>query len=224
MSDVLIQTLLRKGETAAKVLAGEGWPKNTHQKLIDARYNKEFKKTAKDSTTKLPNAAPLSWPTANPATYKILKTDIAKLLKELMRLDKIRTELEIDIGMIEKIKDASLDGIFSRMDKWGDKYLKYKGDQEKLYDQCVKTASACKDVKFGMKISKKKMQEASKQMDKLDKELRKHNNSGGLSKNLRKEIAGLRKRLKPLKAEQDALMKELVDATKLVVKLAIVMP
>lgn len=222
MSDVLTQVLLRKGDTAGKFLASEGWPKNTRQKIIEKKYNSEYKKTAKDTTTKLPSPTPLSWPSVPPATYKILKSDAVKLMKELGRLSKIQNELQTEVDFIWSIRDGERNSIMDRMDSWGTKFLKYQKDQDSLYDQCVKTASTCKDVKIGLKMSKKKTAEATKQLKKLDKEMSKHND--GPNKRMNKELDELRKKIKPLKLEQEALMKELLSAGALVAKLAIVMP
>jgi hypothetical protein len=226
MNDVLTVTMLRKGDCAAKVLASEGWPKPLFQKLIDMRYNKAYKATSKDPASKLPMPAPLSWPIATPAEYKALKDKTAKLFKAMLALQKQRIELERDIAEIEKIPDSKIEAFGQRMEALAQKYHKYKNNEEKLYDDCVELPEICKDAKIAMRMSKKRMRETAKEMQRVERRFKKEfsGKHGLLGKDFAKDLKSLKDKLKLLKADQEAMAKELANAVKLVAKLAMVMP
>lgn len=226
MNDVLTVTMLRKGDCAAKVLASEGWPKQMFQKLIDMRYNKAYKATSKDPSAKLPMPAPLSWPIATPTEYKALKDKTAKLFKSMLALQKQRMELERDIAEIEKIPESKIDAFGQRMTALAEKYHKYKNNEEKLYDDCVELPEICKDAKIAMRMSKKRMQDTAKEMQRVERRFKKEfsGKNGLLSKDFAKDLKSLKDKLKLLKADQEAMARELANAVKLVAKLAMVMP
>lgn len=135
VNDYLRTERIPKSYAATDVLKTFGWPKPSHQKIVQKSYNAKFRKTAPTADTVLTAPADFSFPRMNPKQFADFKKKLGELKGVYDELTRFRegceAELKRHTTSIKKVEDA-----YKR-------YNKHLANANKLAKRCVDDLKAC---------------------------------------------------------------------------------
>ena len=87
-NEYLRTSRIPKGYAAEDVLKRFGWPKKTHQKIVNKYYNSKFKKLSPTADTVLTAPADFSWPNMDQNLVAIMTKNLKELQKQFTKFTK----------------------------------------------------------------------------------------------------------------------------------------
>lgn len=162
-----------KNYSASNVLKAMGWPKPMHQKIVNMRYNQEYRKISEKADEPLPKAAILYFPTANPIDIKHLELQ----LKMQGTLAKAHNEIRKNYERISK-------DVMKLWPEYAAAFKKHKEFQklaEKYSKRCAEALAACGAQAEHMKFVNNTLPALEKKLKQLKKDW--DEKTGGVSIN-----------------------------------------